>query len=48
MAANAARVSARLLPGWPEGDDRHSRLVFITRNVSEAYVRKILKSMGLA
>jgi hypothetical protein len=32
------------LDGWPEGDDRRSRLVFITRGINAADVRRTFET----
>ncbi|SOE01583.1 CobW family GTP-binding protein [Caenispirillum bisanense] len=32
------------LPGWPEGSDRRSRLVFITRDLSPAAIEKVVRA----
>ena len=32
------------LPAWPEGDDRHSRLVFILRDLDRAVVENGLRA----
>ena len=32
------------LDAWPEGDDRKSRVVFITRDIAESTIRKVFAS----
>ena len=32
------------LEAWPEGDDRKSRVVFITRDIAESTIRKVFAS----
>jgi hypothetical protein len=37
-----------LLPEWPAGDDRHSRLVFITRDLDRAVIENGIRAFEQA
>ena len=37
-------VTPATLDAWPEGDDRKSRVVFITRDIAESTIRKVFAS----